>query len=365
MNGDLKPDIRDLDLAALVEFLGRNGEQAYRARQVYEWLWKKGARNFDAMTSLPARTRNILSEAYHFSAAGPGPLQVSRDGTVKTLFSMMDGATVEGVLIPSAGRTTACISSQAGCALGCTFCATGRLGLTRNLSAGEIFDQVFLLNGMSLDQWKTPLSNIVLMGMGEPLMNYREVTRAIGRMTAPDGLGISPQRITLSTVGIPKGIRQLADDGVKCYLALSLHAATDAKRNRIIPVNQRFPLAEVTDALKYYHQKTRKRFTIEYILFRNVNDSESDARDLAHFCKSFPVKINLIEYNDTGTDGFTRSDDTRTRAFSAFLEKKNLVVNIRKSRGKDISAACGQLAGTSLPDGKRIVPKDKPTLPIS
>jgi 23S rRNA (adenine2503-C2)-methyltransferase len=345
MNGEVKPDIRVQSLAELGGFISRTGEKPYRASQVYDWLWKKGAREFRSMTSLSAGIRENLAAEFSFPTASPDVQQESSDGTVKTAFRLHDGLRVEGVLIPAAGRTTACISSQVGCPLGCTFCATGMIGFTRNLSRGEIFDQVFILNQLSLKRLSVPLSNIVYMGMGEPLMNYGEVVASVERLTAPDGQGISPQRITISSVGIPKMIRQLADDGLKTDFALSLHAASNAKRDLIVPVNKRYPLEELTSSLKYYHQKTNKRFTIEYILFRNFNDSDADARDLALFCKSFPVKINLIEYNDVVGSGFSRTDQARTKAFAAFLERKNLVVNIRKSRGKDIDAACGQLAG--------------------
>ena len=345
MSGDLRPDIRACSPEELAGFFLRIGEKPYRARQAWEWLWKKGARSFGEMTSLPASIHEQLTGHFTFHSASADRMQESKDGTVKAAFRLHDGLLVEGVLIPASGRTTACISSQVGCPLACAFCATGLLGFKRNLTRGEIFDQVFLLNRLSLERHRVPLSNIVYMGMGEPLMNYREVTASAERLTAPDGMGISPQRITISSVGIPKMIRQLADDGIKTYFALSLHAASNAKRDQVIPANKRFPLEELTAALKHYHAVTRKRFTIEYILFRDFNDSEADAADLARFCKSFPVKINLIEYNDVAGTGFSRADAVRTRAFAAFLEKKNLVVNIRKSRGQDIDAACGQLAG--------------------
>jgi 23S rRNA (adenine2503-C2)-methyltransferase len=345
MNGDVKPDIRRQTLPDLTVFFARLNEKSYRAGQVYEWLWKKGARGFSEMTSLPAGIREKLSDHFSFPAAKLSDEKVSSDGTVKTVFRLDDGLRVEGVLIPSGGRTTACISSQVGCPLGCTFCATGTLGFTRNLTRGEIFDQAVLLDALSKKNPGVPLSNIVFMGMGEPLMNYPEVAAAVERLTAPDGQGISPQRITLSSVGIPKMIRQLADDGMKAHFALSLHAATNAKRDRIIPVNRRFPLEDLTAALKYYYQVTKKRFTIEYVLLNGFNDSEADAKALATFCRSFPVKINLIEYNPVEGSGYSSADMTRVKAFAAFLEKRNLVVNIRRSRGKDIEAACGQLVG--------------------
>jgi 23S rRNA (adenine2503-C2)-methyltransferase len=345
MNGDLKPDIRRQTLPELTGFFTRLGEKPYRAGQVFEWLWKKGACEFSEMTSLPSGIREKLSEFFSFPSARLSLQQESRDSTVKTVFLLHDGLRVEGVLIPSKGRTTACISSQVGCALGCRFCATGTLGFTRNLTRGEIFDQVVGLNRFSVERHGVPLSNIVYMGMGEPLMNYAEVAASVERLTAPDALGISPQRITVSSVGIPKMIRQLADDGVKTHFALSLHAAINAKRDRIIPVNSRFPIEELAAALKYYHQVTRKRFTIEYVLLNEFNDTEADVKALAAFCKNFPVKINLIEYNSVEGSAFSSSGESRTRAFAASLERRNLVVNIRKSRGKDIAAACGQLVG--------------------
>jgi 23S rRNA (adenine2503-C2)-methyltransferase len=247
-------------------------------------------------------------------------------------------------LIPSNDRVTACISSQVGCALGCKFCATGQLGFRRNLSIGEIVDQVTGIQHPEFSGQKH-LSNIVFMGMGEPFLNYENVLAAIGKIISADGLGMSSQRITVSSVGIPRMIKKMADDDPKYHFALSLHAATDAKRNQIVPFNLNHPLKEVIESLKYYHQKTGKRITIEYILFGSFNDSVADAKDLALFCRNFPVKINIIEYNPVKESGFLKSQPETTNAFVAFLERRNIVVNIRKSRGKDIEAACGQLAG--------------------
>ena len=262
---------------------------------------------------------------------------------------------VEGVLIPGDERFTACISSQVGCSLDCKFCATGKLGFTRNLKYGEIFDQVVYLSKLatgsqspSHELQSRALSNIVFMGMGEPFLNYENLVKTIEKITREEGLGMSPQRITVSSIGIPKMIRQMADDDPKYHFAISLHAATDLKRNQIIPFNLKHPLESIIDALKYYHTQTNKRFTIEYILFGNFNDSLADAKDLALFCKNFPVKINIIEYNPVHETGFRQSDPIKVKAFVDFLEKRNLVVNIRKSRGKDIEAACGQLAAKQL-----------------
>ncbi|MCX6245148.1 MAG: 23S rRNA (adenine(2503)-C(2))-methyltransferase RlmN [Bacteroidetes bacterium] len=339
-----KKDIRDLSLPEIEEFFRSTNEKPFRAKQVYEWIWKKNCRSFSEMTSLSRETRTLLEENFHFSVLQPAGESVSSDGTVKSIFKLPDGALVESVLIPADSRTTACISSQAGCALACRFCATGMLGFTRNLTFTEIFDQVVILNQQSERFHGKPLSNIVYMGMGEPLMNYEAVIRSIEKITSAKALGMSPQRITVSSVGIPKMIRKMADDNVKFHFALSLHAATNEKRDQIIPLNKKHPLQELTEALKYYHEKTGKRFTIEYILFRNFNDSLEDAKSLALFCKSFPVKINLIGYNPVENSGFGQSDPEKVRTFKEFLESRNMIVNTRKSRGKDIDAACGQLA---------------------
>ena len=348
MSGNPLPDIRSVDRDDLESFMAGHGEKKFRAAQAWDWLWKNAASSFEEMSNLPAHVRQLLAAHYTFHRASPYLTQDSSDGTRKTAFRLHDGLVVEGVLIPAGDRTTLCVSSQAGCALGCRFCATGKLGFLRNLEPGEIFDQVAGMPGLATpgsNPAAARISNIVFMGMGEPLLNYDRVKTAIERITSPEGLGISPQRITVSSVGIPKMIRRIADDGARWHFALSLHAATDEKRNRIIPFNLKHPLADLTEALIHYTRKTGKRFTVEYILFGGFNDSVNDARDLASFCRNFPVKINLIEYNPVKDTGFVPSAPDRTKAFAAFLESRNLVVNLRESRGKDIDAACGQLAG--------------------
>lgn len=367
MSGDLHPDIRTLTHEALQNFFLQHESRKFRANQTYDWLWKKGCLSFDEMTTLSKPERLLLSQNFTFKVARVDHFQTSRDGTIKVVFRTHDEYFVEGVLIPTAGRYTACISSQIGCALGCRFCATGQLGFSRNLSTGEIFDQVVALSGLAgmrreetnmevfgtkktTDNAPVPghnLSNIVFMGMGEPLLNYDNVTHAIERITSPVGMNISPQRITVSSVGIPKMIRKMADDGVKFHFALSLHAATDEKRNQLIPVNRKFPLSEVSDSLKYFYRLTGERITIEYILFDRVNDTLNDAQALAGFCKNFPVKINIIQYNQVPDSGFLKTPEDRIKIFVEFLEQKNMVINVRKSRGADIDAACGQLAGKS------------------
>jgi 23S rRNA (adenine2503-C2)-methyltransferase len=351
MSGNFLPDIRSATLAEMVAFMADHHQQAYRAKQLYEWLWKKNARGFDSMTSLPSGLRSLIKEHFTFHQAEAMQSQKSLDGTLKVVFRLHDNEVVEGVLIPSADRLTVCISSQVGCALACRFCATGKLGFKRNLLPGEIVDQVSgimdIAGGQSLP------SNIVLMGMGEPFLNYENVVFAVGQMTTPDAWGMSPQRITISSIGIPKMIRKMGDDRLKCHFALSLHAPNDEKRRRIMPFSARYTLAELSDALHHYYSCTGNRFTIEYILLNNLNDGQADARELAKFCRRFPVKINLLEYNEVNGFEFRKSPPERIRQFASWLEEKNMVVNIRMSRGRDIDAACGQLAGKIIhPDSQ-------------
>jgi 23S rRNA (adenine2503-C2)-methyltransferase len=270
--------------------------------------------------------------------------QISIDRTVKCAFEIEKNKVVEGVLIPTSSRMTACISSQVGCSLACTFCATGRLKLLRNLSHGEIFDQVVYLKNQAEARYQTSLTNIVYMGMGEPLLNYKNVLKSIDLLTSSEGLGISPRRITVSTAGIAKMIKKLGDDQVKFNLALSLHAANDEKRNKIMEINETNSLDELREALQYFHERTGTRVTFEYIIFKDFNDSIRDAAELADFAKSVPCKVNIIEYNPIDGGDFQQADSRKVEVFAKFLEERNMIVNIRRSRGKDIDAACGQLA---------------------
>ncbi|MBU0763766.1 MAG: 23S rRNA (adenine(2503)-C(2))-methyltransferase RlmN, partial [Bacteroidetes bacterium] len=311
---------------------------------VDEWLWKKGARSFDEMTDLSMALRIRLSESFDLHPATIVDRQQSTDNTTKYVFKFFDGDRAEGVLIPSAHRSTACISVQAGCQLSCRFCATGRMKFRRNLSAGEIFDQVLLIRDQSEKLFKRTLSNIVIMGMGEPLLNYGPVSGAISRIISPEGMEMSPQRITLSTVGIPPMIRKLADENVRFNLAVSLHSANNHKRSALMPVNKKHDLSSLAASLKYFNEKTGMRISFEYLMLKNINDDIRDASELALFCRNFPCKINIIEYNPAGDKEFQASAPEKVRAFVEFLEAKNMIVNIRKSRGKDIDAACGQLA---------------------
>jgi 23S rRNA (adenine2503-C2)-methyltransferase len=296
------------------------------------------------MSNISVKTRELLRQHFAINALETDIVQKSEDGTIKFSFRLFDGHIVEGVLIPSGNRMTACISSQVGCNLACKFCATGMIRYIRNLNFDEIFDQVAIIAESAMHEYDSPLTHIVYMGMGEPMLNYHNVLHSVERITATDGLGMSPQRITVSTVGIAPMIRQLGKDGVKFNLALSLHSAIDEKRNQIIPYNLRNSLSDLIEAVKFFHQQTRTRITLEYVMLKGFNDTMTDARALAEFCKNFPVKINLIQYNPVENSPYEDSGLDRTEDFKAFLDKKNLVVNIRRSRGSDIDAACGQLA---------------------
>lgn len=339
-----KQDIKQQSAVQIADFLEKHGEKKFRAAQIHDWIWKKNASSFDEMSNLSLATRELLAAHFSFRQITLTAKQESTDGTIKFGFALCTGQMIEGVLIPSGDRTTACISSQVGCNVGCTFCATAKLGFLRNLTAAEIYEQVFIINQYSEQLHGHKLSNIVYMGMGEPLLNYANVLHSIELITTDKGMEMSPKRITVSTSGIAKGIRKLADDGVKFNLALSLHAATDAKRSELMPINDVTNIAEIIESIAYFVKKTGSRPTFEYLMLGGFNDTIDDARALALFCRNFPSKINLIEYNPVEGDGFKRSSSTDIDAFVSFLESKNMLVNVRRSRGKDIDAACGQLA---------------------
>jgi 23S rRNA (adenine2503-C2)-methyltransferase len=338
-----KKDIRTSTHEELLLFCTNNNLPTFRAKQISEWLWKKRAVNFEEMTSLSLEVRKLLDLEFSINAVKIHKAERSNDGTIKYSLKLYDNDLVEGVLIPSKKRLTACISSQVGCSLACTFCATGTLKLERNLSYSEIYDQVFILNEEALLNFGRPLSNIVFMGMGEPLLNYDNLLKSIHLITTEKGLAISPKRITVSTAGISKMIRKLADDDVKFNLAISLHTADDHKRNELMPINKSIPLLGLKDAIKYFYDKTGIRVTYEYILFKELNDSIDDAKELIKFCKITPCKVNLIEYNPIDNMPFEKSTNRKTEEFISFLDEKRVVVNLRKSKGKDINAACGQL----------------------
>ncbi|MCF2503240.1 23S rRNA (adenine(2503)-C(2))-methyltransferase RlmN [Dyadobacter sp. CY107] len=339
-----RQDIRKMDVEQLKSWLATHGEKGFRAKQIFEWIWKKSAHSFDEMTNLSLATRQLLNENFLIHSLDIAKQQQSNDGTIKSAFKLFDGNLVEGVLIPAADRMTACVSSQVGCSLTCKFCATGYMDRKRNLEAGEIYDQVVAIARQAEGSFKAPLTNIVYMGMGEPLLNYANVLESIAHITSPEGLNMSPRRITVSTAGIAKMIKKLGDDEVKFRLALSLHAANDAKRNQIMPINESNSLDNLAEALNYFYKKTGNRITFEYIVFNNFNDTLQDAKELWEFTKRVPARVNIIEYNPIAEADFKNTEADRLDKFAAYLEDRGVSVHVRRSRGKDIDAACGQLA---------------------
>lgn len=343
MNSKVKL-IRDLSIEELAEYIKLHDFPSFRAKQIMDWLWKKNVGSFQEMKNIGKNLQDFLDEHFSINKISIKDQQISKDKTIKCAFEVDAKSIIEGVLIPTKKRTTACISSQVGCSLACEFCATGRLKLLRNLTAGEIFDQVFHLKNEANNRYQKSLSNIVYMGMGEPLLNYKNVLNSIQWICSENGLGMSPKRITVSTAGISKMIRKLGDDEVKFNLALSLHAANDEKRNTIMEINESNNLESLRDALQHFYEKTNSRVTFEYIIFDGFNDELSDARELADFAKCVPCKINIIEYNPIDGEPFKQAKSEKVDRFALFLEERNMIVNVRKSRGKDIDAACGQLA---------------------
>ncbi|WP_339841164.1 23S rRNA (adenine(2503)-C(2))-methyltransferase RlmN [uncultured Maribacter sp.] len=342
-----KKDIRALTREQLRDFFVSNGDKAFRGNQVYEWLWQKAAYSFDVMTNLSKETREMLEANFVINHIKVDLMQRSSDGTIKNAVRLHDDLIVESVLIPTKSRTTACVSSQVGCSLDCRFCATSRLKRMRNLNPDEIYDQVVVIDNESRLYFERPLSNIVFMGMGEPLMNYNNVLKAIEKITSPDGLGMSPKRITVSTSGVPKLIKKMADDEVKFKLAVSLHSAIDEIRTSIMPFNAKFTLSDLRESLEYWYEKTRSRITYEYVVWEGINDTQKDVDALVDFCRFAPSKVNLIEYNPIDDGEFKQASNAAIDRYVQSLEKNNIIVTVRRSRGKDIDAACGQLANKS------------------
>ncbi|MGB5436579.1 MAG: 23S rRNA (adenine(2503)-C(2))-methyltransferase RlmN [Maribacter sp.] len=342
-----KKDIRALTLEQLREFFVESGDKAFRGNQVYEWLWQKAAHSFEVMTNISKETRELLAAHFVINHIKVDQMQRSSDGTIKNAVRLHDDLVVESVLIPTKTRTTACVSSQVGCSLDCKFCATARLKRMRNLNPDEIYDQVVAIDNESRLYFDRPLSNIVFMGMGEPLMNYTNVLKAIEKITSPDGLGMSPKRITVSTSGVPKMIKKMADDGVKFKLAVSLHSAIDEIRTTIMPFNANMNLIDLREALQYWYSKTGSRITYEYVVWKGINDTQKDADALVQFCRFAPSKVNLIEYNPIDDSDFQQANDKAIAMYVTTLERKGITVTVRRSRGKDIDAACGQLANKS------------------
>ncbi|MEO8234364.1 MAG: 23S rRNA (adenine(2503)-C(2))-methyltransferase RlmN [Flavobacterium sp.] len=339
-----KKDIRALSKEQLRDFFITNNDKAFRGNQVYEWLWSKGAHSFEDMTNVSKETRQMLVENFVINHIKVDTMQRSSDGTVKNAVRLHDGLIVESVLIPTETRTTACVSSQVGCSLDCNFCATARLKRMRNLEPGEIYDQVLAIDRESKLYFNRPLSNIVFMGMGEPLMNYNNVIKAIDMITSNEGLGMSPKRITVSTSGVSKMIKKMADDEVKFKLAVSLHSAIEETRNRIMPFTKSFPLPELRESLEYWYHKTKSKITYEYVVWKGINDNKESVDALVKFCKHVPCKVNLIEYNPIDDGEFQQASIESINAYIKALDSNGIIAKVRHSRGKDIDAACGQLA---------------------
>ncbi|CAM2793777.1 23S rRNA (adenine(2503)-C(2))-methyltransferase RlmN [Flavobacterium frigoris] len=339
-----KKDIRAVSKELLREFFVTHGDKAFRGNQVYEWLWSKGAHSFEDMTNISKETRAMLESNFVINHIKVDTIQRSDDGTIKNAVRLHDGLVVESVLIPTNTRTTACVSSQVGCSLDCNFCATARLKRMRNLEPDEIYDQVLAIDKESRLYYNHPLSNIVFMGMGEPLMNYNNMMKAIEMITSSEGLGMSPKRIMVSTSGVPKMIKKLADDDVKVKLAVSLHSAIDEIRSKIMPFSKNFPLADLRESLEYWYRKTKSKISYEYVVWKDINDNKESIDALVKFCKYVPCKVNLIEYNPIDDGEFQQASEEATNAYIKALEASGIVVKVRRSRGKDIDAACGQLA---------------------
>lgn len=344
MESTPKRDIRKLSLEELEDFFITQGDKKFRAKQVYDWLWNKSLKNFDDMSNISKETREMLKENFAINHVKVDLMQHSEDGTIKNAVKLYDDKIVESVLIPTSKRITACVSSQVGCSLDCNFCATARLKRMRNLNPDEIYDQVVAIKEEAETFFNRPLTNIVFMGMGEPLLNYNNVIEAIDKITSPEGLGMAARRITLSTVGIPKMIKKMADDGVKFNLAISLHSAINETRSKLMPINDVNPLEDLSEALQYWYQKTKRKVTYEYVIWDDVNDDEKHAKALAKFCKIIPSKVNIIQYNPIDEGDFRQASQEAVDMYVRILEANGIIAKVRKSRGQDIDAACGQLA---------------------
>jgi 23S rRNA (adenine2503-C2)-methyltransferase len=340
----MKKDIRTLSLDQLKAYFEQIQQPAFRAKQVYDWLWSKNQHDFEAMTNLSKALREQIAQDFCINPIKVDLMQRSKDGTIKNGVNLHDGLMVESVLIPTDKRSTACVSSQVGCSLNCEFCATAKLKRMRNLEVAEIIDQVALIDQQSRLYFDKPLSNIVFMGMGEPLLNYPNVVEAIRKISAQDAMGMSPRRITVSTSGIPKMMKQLADDNLKVKLALSLHSAIEEKRNKMMPFSTKFPLTHLMEALQYWYQQTKSPITFEYCIWKGINDGMEDIQALIRYAKQVPSKVNIIQYNAIGEEEFMPASEEVIQNYIYHLEKNGIVAVVRRSRGGDIDAACGQLA---------------------
>ena len=337
-------DIRSISLEKLNKFVEKNNFPLYRSNQIFNWINKSSVKSFDDMTNLPKSLIDLLKENFRLNFSQISSKQISIDSTMKFAIKLYDKLVVESVLIPSGDRVTACVSSQVGCSLDCEFCATSKLSRMRNLESYEIFDQIILLNEQSIENYSLPISNIVFMGMGEPLLNYNNVINSINLITGKEGIEISNKKITLSTSGISKMIHKMADDNVKFNLAISLHSAIESTRNEIMPFSKSFPLSQLIKSLEYWYEKTKRKVTFEYLIWKGINDDFEHINALLKICKRIPSKVNLIEYNSIDDPRFSKADELWVNNYLNILKENKVSASIRRSRGKDIQAACGQLA---------------------
>lgn len=343
-----KTDIRLLSLEDLQKVIKENGHKPFRAKQIYTWLWKHFADDFDIMSNIPIELREWLKEKYRMTVCETVNYAESDDKTFKMAFRMHDDFVVEGVIIPAQDRLTACISTQAGCPVKCTFCATGKMGFGRNLAFPEIYAQVIHLNQKAIENFGKQITNIVVMGMGEPLMNYDNVMQSLALINSEEGFNFSWQRITLSTIGLPAQIRKLADSSVRFRLAISLHATNDEQRQQIIPTSKEGDIQEIISALEYYYSISNQQVTFEYLLLKNFNDSRTDALKLAEICRKVPSKVNVIEYNTFEGAPYEGSDEVMVSNFCRILKEQGINCTLRQSKGGTISAACGQLSNKTV-----------------
>ena len=337
-------DIRLIKPENLEQLLKKNKFSTYRSKQIQNWARKIDIKSFNQMSNLPNDLIQFLTENFKLNKSKVNTSKKSFDGTIKFAIQLYDNLIVEAVLIPSNKRITACVSSQVGCSLDCNFCATSKIKKMRNLESYEIFDQIMLLNKESINHFSSPITNIVFMGMGEPLLNYKNVIESIDQITSDFGIGISYKKITLSTSGISKMIRKMADDNVKFNLAISLHTALEKTRNKVMPFSKSFPIKELVDSLEYWYKKIKRKITFEYLIWKEINDDFEHINALVSICKRIPSKVNIIEYNDTDNSMFRNADDKWINNYVTTLKENRIPVSVRRSRGKDIDAACGQLA---------------------
>ena len=337
-------DIRLIRPENLEQLLKKNKFPTYRSKQIQNWARKINVQSFNQMSNLPSDLIQFLIENFKLNKSKVKTSKKSFDGTIKFAIQLYDNLIVEAVLIPSNKRVTACVSSQVGCSLDCNFCATSKIKKMRNLESYEIFDQIMLLNKESINHFSSPITNIVFMGMGEPLLNYKNVIESIDQITNDFGIGISYKKITLSTSGISKMIKKMADDDVKFNLAISLHTALEKTRNKVMPFSKSFPIKELVDSLEYWYKKIKRKITFEYLIWKEINDDFEHINALVSICKRIPSKVNIIEYNDTDNSMFRNADDKWINNYVTTLKENRIPVSVRRSRGKDIDAACGQLA---------------------